>query len=105
MPAFTNTFTVTPTPTTTYRVYPNPFNRLRAYGGSLKIEGLSPQDRFKLYSISGEKVVELSGALPGARLEWNGKNRSGALVAAGIYLWVIESANGESLTGKLVIEK
>jgi hypothetical protein len=49
--------------------------------------------------------VELSGAATGARLEWNGKNRSGSLVAAGIYLWVIESANGGSLTGKLVIEQ
>jgi flagellar hook assembly protein FlgD len=82
-------------------VYPNPYRISQAVGGTLKFTGLSSGDKVKLFTITGEKVVENSGVT--GRWEWDGRNTSGDKVVSGVYIWIIDRENGEKYTGKLFI--
>ncbi|MFH2032362.1 MAG: alpha-amylase family glycosyl hydrolase [Bacteroidota bacterium] len=73
--------------------YPNPFNP------ETTIEFGLPNNskvRLTIYNILGEEIVELfSGDLQSGyhKLNWNGRNKSGAIVPSGIYLYRISTPN------------
>lgn len=95
--------TITPTSTATPEmlvVYPNPFNRARAAGGTLKIEFLPPGSKVRIYTITSFLVFSKNDAE--GRLEWDGKNMAGEPVAPGIYFYRIETAN-DTQSGKIYI--
>jgi hypothetical protein len=104
---FIPTYTVTPTVTTIstpvlhVAVYPNPCNRERAVGGSVKFEVPSTAD-IHIYNIETYKVFEAKSAT--GRVEWNCTNIKGEKVAPGVYLYIVEMA-GETVRGKLFITK
>jgi hypothetical protein len=82
-------------------VYPNPFRPGQAVGGTLKFTGLETTDKIKIFTLTGEKVLEKSGM--NQRWEWDGRNGSGDKVATGVYLWVVDRENGERVMGKLFL--
>jgi flagellar hook assembly protein FlgD len=66
-------------------VYPNPF---RAYkDADVTFDGLLADTKVTVYSMSGEKVAEVSGGETG-QVQWNGRNTSGETVAAGPYYYL-----------------
>jgi hypothetical protein len=58
-----------------------------------------------MYDITGTKVADLkAGPQPDSTLIWDGKDSSGRVVPAGIYLYQIESA-GSKMTGTVVVAR
>ena len=98
-PTITPTFTPTPEQII---VYPNPFNREKAIGGTLKIEFLPAKTKVSIYTVNGYKVYSNNDAY--GRIEWDGKNMEGEKVAPGIYFYIIETQN-DKIIGKLFITK
>ena len=96
-----STPTFTPTPEQII-VYPNPFNREKAIGGTLKIEFLPAKTKVSIYTVNGYKVYSNNDAY--GRIEWDGKNMEGEKVAPGIYFYIIETKN-EKIIGKIFITK
>lgn len=104
---------------TTYN-YPNPFNP--AGGQSINSHGITTNGtiikyqipgtgkttvNIKLYNIAGELIRELTDtATKGVwnYVEWNGKNSGGAIVASGIYIYIIEGG-GYHKCSKMAIIK
>ncbi len=87
---------------------PNPF---RLEQGNLRIDfSLIKTDDVKLsvYDITGRRVREIyQGRLPSGdhRYFWDGRNAERALIASGVYLIRLETANGERATRKIVSVK
>ncbi|NTV51510.1 MAG: hypothetical protein HGA76_00650 [Candidatus Firestonebacteria bacterium] len=106
---FTLTATMTPTSTPTatvmlsreIQIFPNPFRPAQAIGGTLKFIGLENSDKIKLFTVSGEKVMEKNDTQ--GRWEWDGKNSSGENVVTGVYVWVVHRAGGEKAMGKIFL--
>jgi sugar lactone lactonase YvrE len=78
--------------------YPNPFNPSTELSFQLPVASAV---KLVIYSLTGQVVRELvNGAMPAGRhtITWNGRNRAGEAVAAGIYLYrlTIERENGEA---------
>jgi len=82
--------------------YPNPFNRARASGGTLKFCGVKPGTVVRITDVTG-LVVWRGTADPSGQVQWDGRNRSGKLVAFGVYVWLAEGASGAE-RGKLIVE-
>ena len=82
-------------------VYPNPF-RPKIHD-KIIFDYLAEGARVQIYN-SGYKLVYSAAdeALTGGRLEWNGKDKSGNLVAPGVYHYVIKNKS-KSKKGKLLI--
>ena len=86
----------------TLRVYPNPFDPVRAVRGVLKVEGLGSSGEFRLYDAGG-LLVWRGKAGAGGVAEWDGRSTNGRKVSPGVYLWVAE-AGGRKQRGRLVVE-
>jgi hypothetical protein len=97
------TQTMTPTPTPGLHVWPNPFNPFYAQGGVLKVDYLPQGSLVSFYSLSGELVLALGTV--GNRVEWNGKNRYGVPVAAGIYYYIVENDGKVLDRGKILLTR
>jgi uncharacterized repeat protein (TIGR01451 family) len=82
-------------------VYPNPFNPNRAVGGMLKFENVVPGCSIQIYTISGEIVSSIEAQ--GIVAYWDGKNRYGEKVSAGIYYFVITNPGSNPIEGKLFV--
>lgn len=102
--------TATPTPTSTstpipagaeIRIYPNPFNPNKAFGGVLKLENVPLGAEVKIYTVSGELVRTFAGT--GQRLTWNGTNQAGEEVVAGVYLYIVTYADDTRNQGKIFL--
>ena len=84
-------------------IYPNPF----AGATTLEIEMAAPSDvRVGVFDVAGRRVREMT--LPASagsqRVEFDGRDDSGKLLASGVYFCRIE-ARGESVTRKMVITR
>ncbi len=66
-------------------VYPNPFRASK--DADVTFDGLLADTKVTVYSMSGEKVAEVSGGETG-QVQWNGRNTSGETVAAGPYYYL-----------------
>ena len=83
-------------------VYPNPFNREQATGGTVKFAGLKTGGALRLYTTRGLLVWEGVGDGAG-HARWDGRNREQEAVAPGVYLWAAETARGKA-RGSLIVE-
>jgi hypothetical protein len=83
-------------------VYPNPFYTNRG-NGFVTIANIPAGSKVRIYTLSGEKVWDGSAASTGLII-WKGVNKSGELIASGIYLAVIDSSAGKKVV-KIAVER
>ena len=83
-------------------IYPNPFYGNRG-NGFVTITNMPASASVRIYTLSGDKVWEGSAGTTGM-LIWKGQNKSGELVASGVYLAVIDSTGGKKVF-KLAVER
>jgi hypothetical protein len=97
-------------------IFPNPWRpngpaagdeagRSGSHAGGMTFSQLPSECRIRIYTLSGDLVRELkhsdlSGTL--AQERWDGKNSRGDVVASGVYVWRVESAE-DAKNGKLMI--
>lgn len=72
--------------------YPNPWRGDRDAGRSLRINGLAPNSRLLIYSVSGRRVRGLDA--PAGYAEWDLRDDSGASVPSGYYLYRGQGTDG-----------
>lgn len=81
--------------------YPNPFRPGKHT--SVIFDYMSESARLRIMDSNGNLIREFSGeSVVGGRLEWDGKNRKGQLVAPGVYHW-IAALGSHSQHGRLLI--
>jgi hypothetical protein len=83
-------------------VFPNPFRPNRG-NGFVTINYMPANSKVRIYTLSGDKVWEGSASTTGIII-WKGVNKSGQLVASGVYLAVIDSTAGKKVV-KLAVER
>ena len=88
--------------------FPNPFNPATAipFGLPASVSGTAPV-RLTIYNAAGQRVRELLDANPGPgrhTVFWDGGDRTGRPVAAGIYLYRLETPAG-ALTRRMTLVK
>lgn len=83
-------------------IYPNPFYANRGQG-FITIDRLPANAKVRVYTLSGDKVWETTSGSTGMVI-WRGTNKSGNLVASGIYLAVIDSSAGKKVF-KIAVER
>lgn len=83
-------------------IYPNPFYPNRGQG-FVTIDRIPANAKIRIYTLSGDKVWEGSASSTGVVI-WRGTNKSGNLVASGIYLAVIDSSAGKKVV-KIAVER
>jgi hypothetical protein len=84
--------------------YPNPFNAQTTIEFSLGTPG---EVDLSVYDLLGRKIVNLqSGLMPAGQhsLVWNGMNKSGTVVASGIYFYRLESPEGNRTMRMLLLK-
>jgi hypothetical protein len=94
-----------------FTVFPNPYcpgsgGRYAdtSLGKGIVFNGLSRQTRIRIYTISGDLVKDIDVTDGDGRYLWDATNSSGASVASGIYLYVINFSGEAGVTkGKLAI--
>jgi hypothetical protein len=74
---------------------------------SITFSNLSANATIRIYTLTGELVKELIKNDPASdRIAWVPvENEQGQGVASGVYMWVIESSDGQTKVGKLMIIK
>jgi hypothetical protein len=92
-------------------VVPNPYLFASAYERSqadrfVKFTSLPPEGRIRIFDVAGRFIQELNyteDQLQGGDLGWNLQTRENLVLAAGLYLFVLETPSGERKSGKFVI--
>ena len=93
-----------PTRFTLHQNYPNPFNPLTTIEYDLPEDG---NVSLIIYDILGRQIIVLTDEFQAAgykSIRWNGRNKSGQLVSAGMYFYAIE-AGKDSAIRKMVLLK
>lgn len=82
-------------------VFPNPFRPgVHLY---LTMDNVSPDATIRILNSSGNVIVDFKGdVLDGGMLKWNGKNKSGSYVSAGVYHYTITEVD-KPKQGKIII--
>lgn len=76
---------------------PNPFEI--ESGGNKRVRFNAPfGSRICIYTVSGQSIISVDGAEG-----WDGRNENGALVASGIYLFVVRGPDGDYGRGKIAV--
>ncbi|OGS05619.1 MAG: hypothetical protein A3J70_00100 [Elusimicrobia bacterium RIFCSPHIGHO2_02_FULL_61_10] len=83
-------------------IYPNPFYANRGQG-FVTIDKIPASSKVRIYTLSGDKVWEATAGSTGVVI-WKGVNKSGYLVASGIYLVVVDASSGKKVL-KLAVER
>ncbi len=113
-PTLTTTLTPTVTPTSTptceTHVWPDPYNPRYAVNQTLNIGCLQPNETVYFYTLSGELVAQTQPAdwkgQDQWEVQWNGKNKQGVPVSAGIYFYVIKDGQQKVVgTGKFLVSR
>jgi hypothetical protein len=92
-----------PTDVSNAKVYPNPL-RMSQGKTVMTFSNLSPYANIRIYTYMGELVRQLSANVSGIA-QWDAKNVDSAVLASGVYVAVIEGANGSRKVLKPIIEK
>ena len=66
---------------------------------------LPPECTIGIYTMTGELVNRLLHTNGSGDEDWNLTNQSGVEVAFGLYIYVVETPNGEKSVGKFSIIK
>ncbi len=85
-----------------YSNYPNPFNPTTQIPFQLAKSGIVS---LQVFTITGQRVATVfNGKLPAGRhtMNWNGMDKSGNMVASGIYFYRLTAGN-ESRTRKMIL--
>ncbi|MBD3179676.1 MAG: T9SS type A sorting domain-containing protein [Candidatus Latescibacteria bacterium] len=87
--------------------YPNPFNPATTVRVNLSEETVSrnPRLNISVYDANGRLVNEIFDRRVGSRTitaGWNGRDRSGASVSSGVYMYVVRAGNLRT-TGKMLL--
>jgi len=85
-------------------VYPNPFRPSRGHTGVI-FEWLTPDVRIRIFTISGELVVDSGELWNQRRWIWDARNKEGKEVAQGIYIYFVTNSAGERKIGKIAVIK
>ncbi len=80
-------------------VYPNPLNVNE--NDSITIVNLTENCTIKIYSISGEKIIDKE--LNQIEFQWDLLNMDGDRVMSGVYIYIIENTFGERKEGKIAV--
>ena len=88
------------------RAYPNPFKP--GSGGDydsdkINFDGLTQDAHIAVYTLAGEKVVDLNKNDESDLLEWDARNSNGEPVAGGVYVYKITNSKGEKRSGRVAI--
>jgi len=98
-----------------YRVYavPNPyrsgstqFTTLNYHNypdGKMRFVNVPARCRLKVYTPAGDAVWQFTQETGDGVIEWDTRNTSGELVSSGIYMYKVETFEGESVFGRIVI--
>jgi hypothetical protein len=92
-------------------VVPNPYLFASAYERTqadrfIKFTSLPPEGRIRIFDVAGRFIQELNyteDQLQGGDLGWNLQTRENLVLAAGLYLFVLETPSGERKSGKFVV--
>ncbi len=92
------------------KVVPNPYNGSAPWTATEiadKVEfiNLPPQARITIYTLSGDLVKEIIHSSPTGSEAWNLLSRSGQKVVSGVYIYKVETPDGQYKIGKLMILK
>ena len=83
------------------QVRPNPWRRDRHDGKPVLFSQLPLNATVKIFTVSGHEVRTLTASNDSAN--WDRKTNSGDTVASGLYIYLITSAQGDTIKGKLAI--
>ena len=77
--------------------FPNPFV-IQDQPEVLTFDKLPYQATVRIFTVAGELVREIKSGN-----QWDGRNKSGELVASGIYLFYVQDSSGKSAVGKIAV--
>jgi hypothetical protein len=87
-------------------VFPNPYQpagRDIRFGGQGVVFDQLPKDaEIKIFTLTGEEVIELHGLNDSGRVLWNACNAAGEEVASGVYVY-LATGGGTKKIGKLAV--
>ncbi|MBC8400573.1 MAG: T9SS type A sorting domain-containing protein [Candidatus Marinimicrobia bacterium] len=84
--------------------YPNPFNPITTIDYDLPEDG---NLKLAIYDILGREVIELANGYQKAgykSIRWNGRNKSGQLVSAGMYFYAIEAGKYSAIRKMILLK-
>ncbi len=70
---------------------------------SLTFTELPDAGSISIFTVDGDKVIELQIPAGAGILQWNVKNSGGKNVASGVYLFLVEGSDGSKTEGKIVV--
>ena len=110
-PTITNTPTITLTPTVTVtptitpfglHLWPNPYDPKYAFNGTLNVYEAPAGSSLCIYTVSGELVASKL-VNDNNWIYWDGRNRFGVPVSAGIYFYIIKTGSAVLMQGTLLV--
>lgn len=81
-------------------VYPNPY---ASWAGPMTFAGLPLGASLAIYTIDGLPVIRVAGVPGQGTLTWSGQNEAGFLVGSGVYLYVADDEDGNSVSGRFAV--
>jgi len=85
-------------------VYPNPCDRDRALGGSVKFRRMPAFTKVTIFNVAGDRIKALEADGKGLAV-WDCRNGEGTRVAPGVYLFLAKSPSGARKHGKIQVVK
>ncbi|MFN0118318.1 MAG: T9SS type A sorting domain-containing protein [Elusimicrobiota bacterium] len=80
--------------------FPNPYRA--NVNPNITFTNLPGSGTIEIYSISGEKVAQLSIAPGELSKQWNATNDDGEKLASGVYIYIVQ-AGGQTSQGKIIV--
>lgn len=89
-------------------VFPNPLRPREGFpgqeGGAVKFTNLPPESRILVFTVAGDKVIELGPDVQqGGNIPWDCRNEKGEELAGGVFLYKVIMPERDEFWGKLVI--
>ncbi|MFQ5824045.1 MAG: FlgD immunoglobulin-like domain containing protein [bacterium] len=83
--------------------YPNPFI-IDGSGNNFIIKNLAENTNIRIYNVAGSIVKTFKAEqIPGAQVVWDGRDDNGNFVPSGIYVYLANTENGLSASGKVAV--
>jgi len=85
-------------------VYPNPFSFTKEETMIFQVKSLAGAD-INIYTVSGRLVRKITAGKGVSEIGWDGTNKAGEKITAGLYMYCITDNNGNKKTGKIIITR